>query len=756
MELSRDFSVVGKRLPRVEGVLKVTGEAQYTVDLAFPGMLFGKILRSHYAHARIRNIDVSRASKVSGVRAIITSKDTLGIRYGVRVDLPQTLDEYPLAMDKVRCIGDAVAAVTAVDEETAEDALDLIEVEYEELPAVFDPEEAMKPGAPRIHDHAERNISLEAFFDYGDVEKAFRESYHIREDKLSTQAVTHAPLETHAAIALADHSGKITLWASTVGPAYLRYNLAKTLGISESMIRVIKPYVGGSFGSKAELFPLEFCAALLSKKTGRPVKIVHTREEEFSATRRRHPMRFNLKTGVKKDGTLLAVDCHYIIDNGAYNACGPIVLELSSAFLPAGPYRVPNVRCKGLLVYTNNPVGGAMRGLGAVQMRYAADSQLDMIANDLGMDPVEFRLKNARRPGDITPNQFKITSCGLTECIQKASEFSGWTEKGRTFPPYQGIGIACSSYLTGVPWPFNASAAFIKVHDDGGISLLTGASDAGQGSDTVLCQIAAEELGVALEDIRIISADTEITPPDPGTFSSRVTFLAGNAVKRAAADAKQQLLEIVAEKLEAHVEDLEAKNRRIYVKGSPEKGLSFAEAAQLCLYFKKTPILGRGFYTPPTVLGSGNISSTYSFGAQIAEVKVDSETGQIRLLKSTDAHDCGFAINPMGVEGQLEGSVAGGEGQALYEECIMDCGRMLNPSFLEYKIPTTLEVPEMKAILVETIDSEGPFGAKEAGEGTQISPAPAIANAIFNATGVRITDLPITPDKILKALEGKR
>lgn len=751
----RDFSVVGKRLPRVEGVIKATGEAKYTADLTFPGMLFGKILRSPYAHAKILNIDVSRAKKLSGVRAIITGKDTLGISYGVRQDLPETLDELPLAMDKVRFIGDEVAAVAAVDEDIAEEVLDLIEVEYEELPAVFDPEEAMEPGAPKIHDHADYNISMERFLNYGDVEKAFKESYHIREDTFTTQAVNHAPLETHGAVALVDHSGKITLWASTVGPWVLRYPLAKTLGVPESKVRVIKPHVGGSFGSKAELFPLEFCAALLAKKTGKPVKIVHTREEEFYCTRRRHPMRFNLKTGVKKDGTVLAVDCYYVIDNGAYNAVGPIVLQISHAMLSGGPYRILNVRNKGLLVYTNNPIGGAMRGLGAVQMRFAMDSQMDMIADDLGMDQVEFRLKNALKPGEITPNQFEITSCGLTECIEKAKESSGWKGAGRTFPPYHGIGIACSTYLTGAPWPFNASAAFIQLQADGGVSLLSGASDAGQGSDSVLCQIVAEELGVELEDIRITSGDTELTPPDPGTYSSRVTFLAGNAVKRAAADARRQLFEVVAEKLEANVEDLEARHRRIYVKGSPERGMTFAEAVQLSLYLKKTPLLGRGFYTPPTFLGGTNLSPTYSFGANISEVKVDSGTGEIRFLKSTDAHDCGFAINPMAVEGQLEGSIAGGEGQALYEECIMEKGKMLNPSFLEYKIPTALEVPQTKTIIVETIDPEGPFGAKEAGEGVQVSPAPSIANAIFNATGVRIKDLPITPAKMLKGLEEK-
>lgn len=753
MQKGADFTVIGKREPRVEGVLKATGQAMYAGDLVFPGMLYGRILRSPYPHARILNIDTGRAAGLRGVKAVITGKDTPGIRYGVRVDLPRSWDEYPLAMDKVRYIGDEVAAVAAISEDIAEEALDLIDVEYEELPAVFDPEKAMEPQAPRIHDYAENNICMERALNFGDVERAFKESYLIREETFTTQAVNHVCLETHAAVGLADSSGKITIWASTVGPWVLRYWLAHALGIRESMIRVIKPHVGGSFGSKAELFPLEFCVALLSKKTGKPVKIVHTREEEF-ATRKRHPARIHLKMGVEKDGTLKAVDCSYILDTGAYSGTGTIVLQLSSIAVSSGPYRIPNVSYRSRLVYTNNCTAGAMRGLGAVQTNFAMDSLLDCVAHDLGMDPMEIRLKNARQPGEVTGDQCRITSCGLTECIETTKEMSGWQRREEGLPPYEGTGMACGSYYSGVAWPFNASAAFVQVHQDGGVSLLTGASDAGQGSDTVLCQIVAEELGVRLEDIRITSADTELTPPDPGTYSSRVTFLAGNAVKRAAADARKQILELVAEKLEANPEDLEAKDRRIHVKGDPDRGMSFVDAVQYCLYSdNKTLILGRGFYTPPTFLGGGNLSPAYSFGSQVAKVIVDRETGRIRCVKAMDAHDCGRALNPMAVEGQLEGSVSGGEGQALYEDYHMDQGLMLNPSLLEYKIPTSLEVPEMEAVLVETVDPEGPFGAKEAGEGPQVSPVPAIANAIFNATGVRIKDLPITPHRLLEAME---
>ncbi len=757
----KEYSVIGKRLPRVDGIVKATGEAKYTADMVLPGMLYGKILRSPHPHARILNIDISKAKKLPGVRAVITGKDTPGKKYGrYQDDRPDLLDEYALAMDKVRYIGDEVAAVAAIDEDTAEEALDLIDVEYEKLPAVFDPEEAMKPGAPRIHDHAEHNVALKLLRNFGDVEKGFKESDYIFEDTFTTQGQTHCFLEPHAVLASFDQSGKLTVWSSTQNPFPVRAQLARALGMPESRIRVIKPHLGGGFGGKVELLSHDVCSSLLSKKTGRPVKIVLTREEVFNATRQRHPMIMRLKTGVKSDGTLMAKECTNIADTGAYYGLGPTVMAVNFYVLTL-IYRVPNISYEGSLVYTNKPVCGAQRGYGGPQIRFADDSQMDMIAEALAIDPVELRLKNAVQPGDITLIKARITSCGFKECLQKVAERTGWRDKRGKLPGNRGIGIAGQGMVSGAKTyknPFS-SGALVEPQEDGTVILFTGASDIGQGLNTVLSQIVAEELGVGIEDVRIVAADTEITPFDQGTSSSRATMFAGNAVRLAAADARRQLFEAVAEKLEANPEDLEARDRKIFVKGSPEKGISFSDAVLASHLEKKQPILGRGYYVPnverPSPTGEGNISPSYSFSAYVAEVEVDTETGRVKVSRITTAHDCGFAINPMAVEGQIEGGIQMGIGHALSEGFFREEGQTLNPSFLNYGMATSLDMPEIKTIIVETIDPEGPFGAKEAGEGTMIPTNPAIANAVYDAIGVRIKDLPITPEKILKALEDK-
>jgi 4-hydroxybenzoyl-CoA reductase subunit alpha len=753
--LISNYSVVGRRIPRVDGVVKATGKAKYTVDMVFPGMLYGKILRSPYPHAKILNIDTKKAEKLRGVRSVITGKDTMGIKYGAE-DLP-TEDQYPLAIEKVRYIGDEVAAVAAIDEDVAEEALTLIEVDYEKLPAVFDPEEAMRPEAPKIHE-VNNNIGWELHWSFGDIDTGLRNSDYIREDRFITQYVTHCAMEPHTSIAIFDPSGYFTIWVSTQNPYWVRRYLAKTLDISEGKVRVIKPYMGGGFGGKVEMLPSYFCSALLSMKTGKPVKIALTREEVFTTTRSRHPMIIELRTGVKRDGILVTSQCRLIADGGAYCSVGPEVIGVAGTFL-TGTYRIPNVKYDGYLVYTNKSVCGAQRGFGAPQIRFAFDSQLDIIAEELRIDPVELRLKNVFKSGNITPNGLKITSCGFTECIQRTTKSSDWRTK-RVMIKDRGIGIAGSSFVSGAgTLPYNVSGAFIRLHHDGTVTLITGAPDIGQGSDTVLSQIVAEEMGVDICDVKVISADTDTTPIDMGAHASRITFIAGNAARSAAAAAKQQLFEVAAEKLEVSPEDLESRNRWIYVKGSSEKGISIADTIMYSLLKEgKNPTLAKGQYNPGVsnpVEGKANLSPTYSFGAQIAEVQVDKETGQVKLSKMTVAHDCGFAINPMAVEGQLEGSVAGGLGQALLEVLIQKDGQIFNPSFLSYKMPTVMETPEVESILIETIDPEGPFGAKEAGEGTQLSTAPAIANAIYNAIGVRIKDLPITPEKILSRLERK-
>jgi 4-hydroxybenzoyl-CoA reductase alpha subunit len=754
------FSVVGQREPMLDAYEKVTGRALYADDLSMPGMLYGKILRSPVAHGKILHVDLSEAQKVPGVKGAISGRDIPRKKYGI---VPMAKDEYALAIDKVRYIGDEVAAVVATSLEAAEEALSKIRVEYEELPAVFDPLEAMKPGAPIIHDEVPNNVSAQIRKEFGNVEKAFAESDLIFEDDYETQPVNHAPMEPHGALAVADGLGRVILYSSTQIPFFLRRNLANALDIPESRVRIVKPKVGGGFGQKIDLYAKDFCAAFFALRTKRPVKFVYDREEVFVCTRQRHPMKIHLKTGVRKDGTILAQQFRVVADGGAYNSTAPLMITLACYFIML-PYRLENLLFEGYHVYTNKPVGGAMRGHGIPQVRFAVEVQLDEVAERLGIDPLDLRLKNAFHAGEYHPAKLIVQSCGFSDTLVKAAEGIGWKEKRGKLPFGKGVGLAGASFPSGVSnMSHISSGAIVKIERDGAITVLTGAADIGQGAETVISQIVAEEMGVTLEAIRITAADTEITPLDPGTFGSGVTLRAGNAARMAARSAKEKLFEAVAEKLETRPEGLEAKGGRIYVKENPQMGMSLQEAIKVYQYSDRPmPIIGRGSYMPPakeptTLLKEdGNFSPAYSFMTQAAEVEVDTKTGRIKVLKVVASHDCGRAINPMLVEGQLEGSVVGGMGQALYENVITEKGQVQNPSFLDYGIPTAMEVPSITSVEVETDDPEGPFGAKESGEGTQLAPAPAIINAIYDAIGVRFKSLPVTPDKVLEALTRKR
>ena len=760
-----EYSVIGKRLPRIDGLAKAMGSAKYAADMALPMMLYGKILRSPLPHARIINIDTTLAERLPGVRGVITGRDFGGFRRGM---LPNTRDECALASDKVRYIGEGVAAVAAINEDIAEEAVDLIKVDYEELPAVFHAIEAMKEGAPQIHDHVKNNMSWECHYHFGDVEKGFRESDYIREDKFSTGYNIHGFLEPHAVLADYDPSGRITVWASKQCPYFLWRHLGLLFGLSLDKVRVIQPYIGAGFGGKNDSFDLDFCAVLLSKKTGRPVKIVLSQKELLTAGRRRHAMFMDIRTGVKRDGTLVALQCKAIADGGAYTCTAPITMYLAGVILSL-PYRLPNLKFDGLRVFTNKPAAVALRGHGAPHTRFAADVQLDMIAEDLEIDPVEIRLKNTLHSGDITPNGLRISTCGLAECIERATETANWNEKrqrakGMSGKIARGIGIACHGFVTGERLhPHDACAAIVKVNEDGTVNLLTGATDIGQGSDTVLSMIAAEELGVSLENIDFSRIDTAFTPIDIGSYSSRVTYMSGNAVKIAAADAKKQLKETAAKRLGAKVEDIEFKDGLVFVKNNPERSMTFRQLARIASNRPESKaIIGNGSYTFLTVgpfdyeTGEGNASAEYSFGAEVSEVEVNIETGQVRYVQSTLAADCGMALNPMAVEGQLEGCIVQGQGQALHENFIIEQGKTINPSFADYKMPRSLDAPQIKGIPVETVTPGGPYGAKEAGEGVIISTPPAIVNAIHDAIGVWIKDLPVTPEKILKALREKK
>ena len=759
--MKKELNVVGTRVPMLDAALKAKGAALFTDDLVLPGMLFGKILRSHLPHARILHIDTSKAEKLPGVKGVVTGRDIPDRQYGI---VPMAKDEYALAKDKVRYIGDDVAAVCAIDPEIAEEAIELIDVDYEELPAVYDPLESIKEGAPVIHEGVANNTSFGINKEFGDVTRAFAESDAVFEDRFYSQAVNHAPLEPHAALAQFDPlNGQLTLWSSTQIPFFLRRNLSNTLQIPESKVRVIKPKVGGGFGQKIDMFAKDFCAAWFAIQLGKPVKFVYDREEVFISTRQRHPMYITVKTGVKKDGTIMGQKFQAHADGGAYNSTAPTMIALSCFFLMI-PYHVPNLIYEGYHIYTNKPVGGAMRGHGIPQARFAVERQLDMIADRIGVDPAEIRLKNSIHAGEPHSAGFVINTCGFSESVTKAAEAIGWQEKRGKLPLGRGVGLAGASFPSGVSnMSHISSGAVVQLGRDGAVNVLSGAADIGQGAETVISQIVAEELGVSIEDIRITAADTGITPLDPGTFGSGVTVRAGNAARLAAIAARNKLFEFLAGKLEANLSDLMARDRKIFVKGSPEQGMTFSAALKAYQYADlPMPIVGRGSWmapaSEPTTLFNedGNFAPNYSFMTQAAEVEVDLLTGRVKLVKMVTAHDCGTPINPMLVEGQLEGSVVGGMGQALYEDVIVENGQVMNPSFLDYGFPTFLEMPEIEAIEIETDDPIGPFGAKEAGEGTQLSPAPAIVNAVYDAIGVDFMELPLTPEKILDAIEAQR
>ena len=760
----RDHAVVGHGVTRYDGPDKVTGRAKYTADLRLPGMLHGKLLGSPIAHGRITRLDVSKARALPGVIDVLTAADVPDGWYGVS---PAREDEQILARDRVRYVGDEIAAVCAVDEETAERAIKLIEVEFAELPAVFDPQAAMAPGAPVIHPEKPRyagNINTRVDWDFGDVEKGFAEADHVREQRFVGNRTYQAPMEAHAALARWEHHvGRLTIWTSTQTPHYVHRSLSRMLGIPMGNIRVIRPSVGGGFGAKAEATPLDFCSAIFAKRTGRPVMMEYSREEMFRHFRGRHKQYIDLKIGVKRDGTITAVDQRVVLDGGAYTSYGVITAYYAGSMLPT-LYKMPNYRYDGTRIYTNLPASGAFRGHGVPQPRFAFESLLDMIAEDLGLDPIEIRLRNAMTPNTRTCNALDISSCEFTATLQRARDTSKWIEKKGKLPRGKGIGVGCGGFVSGAGYPiyrsdFPHSNAVIRVHEDGtGVSLHIAAAEIGQGSDTVLVQIAAEELGVPYEWVWLADCDTATSPLDLGSYSSRVTLMAGHAVQRAAANVRAQVLAIAAAELSCDVASLVARGGRIFAKDDPAVAMDWAAAARLA-FSAQGPVVGTGSYQPPKNLGGDfkggavGTSPAYSFSTVVAEITVDLETGQVTVDRVTDFSDAGTVINPVTFHGQVEGSIVMGLGETLLEDTLFDAkGRATNPNLHDYLIPTMLEIPEIHTAAVESFEPNGPFGAKEVGEGSLLPVLGAIANAIYDACGVRVTELPITPEKILRGL----
>lgn len=756
-----EFSIIGKRVPMVDGAAKVNGRGIYADDLKMPGMLYARIFRSVHPHAKILRLDVGRAEKLPGVAAIVTGKE-VARQYGI---LPVGHDETALAVEKVRYIGEGVVAVAAASPEIAEEAMTKIDVVYELLPAYLDASKAIDHPAVLIHEDKPNNIEREYHHHFGDVEEGFRKSDLVRTDSFYCPRVTHAAMEPHSTVAIYE-AGKLTVWSSTQTPYYLHRTLSLVLQLPMSRIRVIKPLVGGGFGGKDEPLGHEICAAALAIKAGRPVKLTVNREEVFYIHRGRPGQSVDLKTGFTKDGRITAVACKTVQDGGAFCSYGVVTLLYSGALLGA-IYDIRNMKFDGYRVITNSPACGAMRGHGTVNVRFAFESQLDMFASDLGIDPAEIRLRNVLQPNTRTVNDLRVTSYGYPECIRQVVERSGWNYKKSTLPFGKGIGIAGSHYVSGaansiIRSNMPHSNVLLKLDIDAGVTIYTGTAEIGQGSDTIQVQIVAEELGIPLERIRIISADSDLTPLDLGSYSSRVTFMAGNACLQAAREMKQKINIAASELLNAPIENLVNREDRISVDSDPGKSVSFDDAVVHALGTQGGTLVTKGSYAPPkesqggTYKGAGvGPSPAYSYSAQVAEVSVDPETGYVTVEKLTAAHDCGRALNPLTVEGQIEGSVSMGLGQALGEQVLFDQGLVMNAGLLEYKTPGILDSPIIEAIIVESAESEGPYGAKEAGEGSLAAAIPAVANAVYDAVGVRITELPLTPEKILKALKEK-
>ncbi|HUJ68525.1 MAG TPA: xanthine dehydrogenase family protein molybdopterin-binding subunit [Syntrophorhabdales bacterium] len=754
----KDFSIIGKGSKRVDAGAKVTGEALYTADLSLPRMIVAKVLRSPHAHARILHVDASAAERLPGVRAVVTSADSTGEKWGV---FRYTQDQAFLPSDKVRFIGEEVAAVAAVDEETALEALGLIKVEYEELPAVFNLDDALRPGAVLIHETNPGNINVHVHIDVGDVEKGFARSFLVREDTFSAPEESYFQAEPYAVVARFDNAGNLEIWMPNAGPHLKAKPLSNCLKMPLNKVRVRKITIGGAFGGRSEISPADVICSLLARKSGLPVKLAYTREENTIATRQAHSMVATIKTGVDREGRVLSRDITCHMDGGAYSSTGPIATSVPFLCMEQA-YRMENVRYNGYRVFTNKPIRGMFRTHGRA-FACGVDLQLDMIGAELGIDPVKMRLRNARQAGDYTPTRSLVPSCAMTETIQKAAEQARWSEKWGKLPPFHGIGIGCNSVQTGFPMGIRGgSSAFIKFNEDGGATVISGVVDNGQGNENMLVQIASEELGLMPEDIQLITADTEVTPSDPGSYSMCETFVGGNAVRLAARDAMGKLFQIAGRVLEAKPETLMAGDRKIFVRGEPERSIPIARAIRMALS-KGQSIAGEGSYWPKVDPRRewvdnpyGQLSETFSFGTVIAEVKVDPETGLVEVLETWASQDVGFALNPKVIESQFEGGLTmGGQGGMLTEYHMWDGGRLLNSGQLEYRLPLAPDMPRINSIIVESHDPAGPYGAKEAGMSVAMSAAQAYVSAVCNAIGAPIKEYPLTPDKVLAALERK-
>jgi xanthine dehydrogenase molybdenum-binding subunit len=786
MKVIEKESLIGKRIAKLDAPEKASGKTRYIHDLDLPGQLHGKILRSTRLHARIKRIDTSKARALPGVHAVITAADVPYQR-----PLGVAKDQYPLKGDKVRSLRDEIAAVAADSEEIAAQALALIDVEYEDLSPLTDPNAALLPGAPVIHDEKtplpaphdslkpgeaaddeahRHNVAMTFDYANGDVALGEAESDAIVEDVFRLHYVTHCCMGVSGVIAEFDPSGNLTLHSNTQVPFLHKREFAEILGMDPARIRIIQPPIGGGFGSKLDIYPFEPICVFLAKETNRPVKLVYTREEEFIASPTRQPVLLRLRSGAKKDGTFTFRTCETLHDNGAYTSWGattPFVMMQTISSL----YRVPHCRYHTTAVYTNNPYAGSFRGYGNLQATFAVEQQIDELAAMLGLDPLEMRLKNAQVPGEVTPQGMHFKTCGLRECLLTATRASGWREKhaegvaNRNAPGRvkRGVGIASMLHVGGGAkiYPSDGCGTILKIDDFAHVTLLTGASEIGQGSETVLAQLVCEELGLPLDAVTVVNNDTDITPWDVGVHASRTTFIGGNSALGAARKAKAKILAAAAKVAGVPEGELDLRAGHIVRAASGEALMNLAKLLRSLHFSDKAElVMTTHYYEPPShhqdKQFKGDVSAAYAWATQVVEVEVDTDTGVVKLLKVTGAHDVGRVLNRLGIEGQIEGGIVMGQGYAMTEELIVRDGVVRNPGFRDYKLVTAPEIPEMDIHFIETMDGEGPQGAKGVGEAPAICMAAAIANAIANATGVRIYELPFTPEKVYRALHRDR
>jgi xanthine dehydrogenase molybdenum-binding subunit len=755
-------TLIGQRVKKPDAPEKATGKTRYINDMVLPQMLIGKVLFAGRPHARIVRIDTSAAEKQPGVYAVLTGKDAAGLKFGF------VRDNVALK-DKMRCEHDEIAAVAAETEEIARRALELIEVEYEDLPGVFTPESGAREGAPLVHDNFPGNKSLSFEFKHGDLAAAEAASDFVVDSVFRPHHVTHCCMGTSCAIADFDHNGKLTIWTQTQYPYNYKMDLAPALGLTPGDIRVIQPPVGGAFGSKLDVYPYEPIAALLAKKTGRPVKVIYSREEEFKAAPTRQAAIIHMRTGCSRDGVLTFRSADVLLDNGAYTSWGPTIPVIMMR-TTSGHYRVPVVDFKAQAIYTNNPYAGSFRGYGNVQTTYATAQQMDMLADMVDMDPLEFHLKNAQKSGEYTPQKSFLRECALAECLETAAKASDYGRKRKEYAAVRdkpgrykkGIGLASSIHNAGGAKIHKSDGigTILKVDDYARVTVISGASEIGQGIDAVITLIVAEELGVPLEHVTIVNNDSDIAPWDVGVHASRTTFIAGNGTRRAARKAKAQILDAAEKMLGEPAQDLDLRGGSV-VRDSDGMPLIKLDRLLRQMHFQAEPelVMVTDYYEPKSEPeGAKHISdhsAAYSHAVHIAEITVDTLTGEIKVDKVTVAQDVGRVINRMGLEGQIEGGIAIGLGYALSENMRIENGMLRNPSFRDYKLITAPEMPPLDLHFIESNCAEGPYGAKGISELPTIVIAPAIANGLYNATGVRIFNPPMSPETVARAIHER-